>query len=137
MIPQKKNESTDFTDYTERERPKKLCHHWGRYGSAPSPGLRLFGGCLPRSIGFRVDRTGVPHSREVELPVAYKGLQLNNSYRADFICFGSVIVEVKAVAKLSGVEEAQIINYLKATGYKVGLLVNFGSESLQYKRFVF
>jgi GxxExxY protein len=47
-----------------------------------------------------------------------------------------VVVETKAIGKLSGAEEAQIINYLKATGYRVGLLLNFGSESLQYKRFV-
>jgi len=48
-----------------------------------------------------------------------------------------VVVEIKAIVKLSGAEEAQIINDLKATGYRVGLLLNFGSESLQYERFVF
>ena len=89
-----------------------------------------------QALDFELTERGVAHSREVELAVAYKGLRLNTSYRADFICFGSVIVEVKAIARLSGTEEAQIINYLKATGYKVGLLLNFGSESLQYKRFV-
>ena len=67
----------------------------------------------------------------------YKGRRLNTTYRADFICFDAVVLEIKAIAKLSGAEEAQIINYLKATGYRVGLLLNFGSESLQYKRFVF
>ncbi len=88
------------------------------------------------ALALELTARGVPHQREVELPVLYKGRRLNTTYRADFICSDSVIVEIKAIAKLSGAEEAQIINYLKATGYEVGLLLNFGSESLQYKRFV-
>jgi GxxExxY protein len=78
----------------------------------------------------------IPHRREVDLPVSYKGQRLNTTYRADFICYDRVIVELKALKRLSGVEEAQIINYLKATGMETGLLLNFGTPSLQYKRFV-
>jgi len=78
----------------------------------------------------------IPFSREVELPVSYKGDRLNTSYRADFVCHDSVIVEVKALANLSGAEEAQIINYLKASRLQVGLLLNFGAESLQYRRLI-
>jgi GxxExxY protein len=73
---------------------------------------------------------------EVELPVIYKGQQLATSYRADFICFDTVILEIKALGKLNTLQEAQILNYLKATGLGVGLLINFSAESLQYKRFV-
>jgi GxxExxY protein len=79
---------------------------------------------------------GIEFQREVELPVLYKGRQLATSYRADFVCYQEVIVELKALARLGGVEEAQIINYLKATEHEVGLLMNFGAPSLEYKRFV-
>ncbi len=78
----------------------------------------------------------VPHRREVDLPITYKGERLNTAYRADFICFDSIVVEIKALVRLSGVEESQILNYLKASGYEVGLLLNFGTESLQYFRFI-
>lgn len=80
---------------------------------------------------------GIPFQREPEVPVFYKGQRLTTYYRADFICFDSVIVEVKALKTFSGLEEAQVINYLKATGKGFGLLVNFGAKSLEYRRFVF
>lgn len=77
-------------------------------------------------------------AREVALPVEYKGRQLDEvSYRADFLCFGCIVVEVKALQALGGTEEAQVLNYLKATGHRVGLLLNFGNSSLDYRRFVF
>ncbi len=80
---------------------------------------------------------GIPYRREVEIPVFYKGQRLNAFFRSDFLCSDSVIVELKALASLSGIEEAQVINYLKATGYEVGLLINFGAESLEHRRLVF
>ncbi|ABA88727.1 PDDEXK_3 family protein [Syntrophotalea carbinolica DSM 2380] len=79
---------------------------------------------------------GIPFQREAEIPVFYKGKQLDVSYRADFICFRNIIVELKALQKLSTVEESQILNYLKATGFERGLLINFGAPSLQHKRFI-
>lgn len=78
----------------------------------------------------------IPYSREQRFPVSYKGRYLQNHYRPDFICFDSVIVELKALSSLSSVEESQIINYLKVTGYHTGLLLNFGGKSLQQRRFV-
>ena len=79
----------------------------------------------------------IPFRREVKLPVTYKGQTLVTSFYADFLCFDSLVVELKALANMSGSEEAQLINYLKATCYKVGLLLNFGTRSLQHRRFVF
>jgi GxxExxY protein len=79
----------------------------------------------------------IPFRREVKLPVDYKGKTLATSFCADFICFNSIVVELKALALMSGAEKAQLINYLKATRYKVGLLLNFGARSLQHRRLVF
>lgn len=78
----------------------------------------------------------IPFRREVSLPIVYKGRTLECSYRADFIVFGSIIVELKAVKALTDIERAQVINYLKATGYTRAVLINFGTESLEYERIV-
>lgn len=79
---------------------------------------------------------GIPYNREFKFPVLYKGRQLNCQYRPDFICFEAVIVELKALGQLSRIEESQLINYLKITGYHTGLLLNFGKQSLEQRRFV-
>ena len=63
--------------------------------------------------------------------------RLNAFYKADFICYGSLIVELKALKQLTGVEESQAINYMKASGLHKSLLINFGSARLEYKRLVF
>ena len=78
----------------------------------------------------------IPAEREVTLPVYYRGVQLSSFYRVDFVCFGTIIVELKALSRLSGTEESQIINYLKASKLEIGLLLNFGEPSLVYKRFI-
>jgi GxxExxY protein len=78
----------------------------------------------------------IPFRPQVELGILYKGQPLRCKYVPDFICFESVIVELKALGRIGGIEEAQVLNYLKATGFHVGLLLNFGCSSLQYKRFV-
>lgn len=79
---------------------------------------------------------GIPSRHQVELPISYKGQKLNTTYRTDFVCYDSVIIESKALSKLGSVEESQILNYLKASGCETGLLLNFGTRSLEYKRFI-
>ena len=79
---------------------------------------------------------GVDFRTEVELPVYYKGKQLECSYRADFVCMDEIIVELKAKDKLDGTDSAQIINYLKLANLKRGVLLNFGDKSLEFKRIV-
>jgi len=86
------------------------------------------------AIEFEVQ--GISFAREVQLPIMYKSKPLGCLYRADFICFGSIIVELKAIRTISSVEEAQLLNYLKATGHERGLLLNFGAPSLQVKRMI-
>jgi GxxExxY protein len=89
------------------------------------------------AMALEMTTRGIPYRREAEIPVFYKNQRLNASFRADFLCFDSVIVELKALAGLSGAEEAQVINYLKATGFEIGLLLNFGSASLEHRRLAF
>jgi GxxExxY protein len=88
---------------------------------------------LEIELGLRA----IPSRRELELPVPYKGRTLKATYKADFICFESVVVELKALSELTGVHEAQVINYLKATGLSCGLLINFGTSRLEFRRIVF
>lgn len=78
----------------------------------------------------------VPCLREMELPIYYKNEKLNKYYQADFVCYDKIIVELKALSKLTSQHEAQVLNYLKATGFELGLLINFGQTSLQYKRII-
>ena len=70
---------------------------------------------------------GIPHVASQALPLTYKGQRLRQSYQADFVCFGAIIVELKAVGELAPEHRAQVLNYLNATGLRLGLLVNFGS----------
>lgn len=78
---------------------------------------------------------GIAYEREKRLQVHYRG-EVIAEYQADFVCYGQIIVELKALQKISGNEEAQVINYLKATGRQRALLINFGARSLEYKRMV-
>jgi GxxExxY protein len=79
----------------------------------------------------------IPFQGQMPLIISYKGQRLNKEYIADFVCFDQIVVEIKAIDQLGGKEEAQLINYLKATKMRVGLLINFGSAGkLERKRFI-
>lgn len=78
----------------------------------------------------------IPYEREKLIQVTYKGNPLGEPYRADFVCYGKIIVELKAVEELSSNHRAQVLNYLNATKMKLGLLVNFGEELAKVERLI-
>ena len=78
----------------------------------------------------------IPFEVEKKLPVFYKGHELKKCFVVDFLCYNNIVLELKAVEFLNNEHFSQVLNYLKATGLKVGLLVNFGSRSVQVKRVV-
>jgi GxxExxY protein len=86
---------------------------------------------------LELDPRRVPFQPQAELELEYKGRKLKQRYYPDFICYGKIIVEIKAVSELTDEHRAQLHNYLKATGHRLGLLVNFGHlGKLQYERIV-
>ena len=76
----------------------------------------------------------IPYEREKLLPIIYKGKRLSKEYYADFVCYDSIIVELKAVTVLSKPHKAQVLNYLNAANLDIGLLINFGETSLKWER---
>lgn len=88
------------------------------------------------ALGLELTARKIPFEREVSLTIRYRGQALGCSYKADFICFGEIIVELKAIERLGDPEKAQAINYLNATQFTRALLFNFGSSSLEYQRLV-
>ncbi len=88
------------------------------------------------ALGIEFGMRGVPYQKECEIPVSYKQTPLGIGYRADYVCFGDILVELKALPRLTGAEEAQVVNYLVASRLSRAILMNFGTPSLQIKRFV-
>ena len=87
-------------------------------------------------FAFELTNRGVPFERERTFRVRYKGRVMPSHYVVDFLCFGEVVVELKALAALSPVDHAQAINYLRVSGLRRALLINFGARSLEFKRVV-
>jgi GxxExxY protein len=83
---------------------------------------------------FELRARRVPFRSAVELPIFYKGNRLRKRYRVDYVCYDAVVVELKALSMIGSIEEAQLINYMRAADKDRGLLLNFGGRSLQYKR---
>lgn len=80
-------------------------------------------------------KRNISYEREKELTISYDGIVLKQTYRADFVCYDNIIVELKAVSHLDDSHRSQVFNYLKATGLKLGLLFNFGNENgLEFER---
>ncbi len=94
-------------------------------------------GVYQEALEIELLRQGIPFESQRLLSIRYKGQPLQKSYVADFVVFEKVIVELKALERLSGTEEAQILNYLKATGQRVAVLLNFGrAGELEWKRYI-
>lgn len=140
----KEVESTKDTKFTNEERENYLISKDEVYaivGAAIEVHRQLGPGFLEavyqEALQIELKIRSIPFEIHGELPVYYKGYLLDKAYLADLICYGQILVELKALSALSGNEEAQVLNYLKATGIKVGLLINFGSFGrLEWKRFV-
>ncbi len=90
--------------------------------------------CLEIELGLKT----IPFVPQQELVLRYRGRSLKRKYIPDFVCFGKIIVEIKAVSALTDEHRAQVHNYLAATGYQLGLLINFGhGKGVQYERIVY
>ena len=100
-------------------------------------GPRFLEAVYQEALAMEFADRGLPFQREQELPIYYKGRRLPCKYRADFVCYEDILVELKALQSLTGNDEAQVLNYLKATRMERGLLFNFGRPSLEFKRFIF
>ena len=88
------------------------------------------------ALEIELTKRAIPFSPQQEIPIKYKDQLLKKTYVADFVAFEKIIVEIKALDHLSGREEAQLLNYLKASGMELGLLINFGARKLEWKRMV-
>jgi len=89
------------------------------------------------ALGLEFGLRGIPFVAQTRLRLKYKDFVLKKFYRADFVCFDRVVVEIKAQSSLISIDWAQVMNYLKASGYRVGLLFNFGSApTLEKKRII-
>lgn len=88
------------------------------------------------ALELEFKREGIPYEREKHITIQYKGETIDHDYYADFVCYGKIIVELKAVAELADVHKSQVINYLRATNFKLGLLMNFGERSLKTERII-
>jgi len=86
------------------------------------------------ALCYELDRKSLPYERQTSLDIRYKDLVFLNRFRADIIVDSRIIVEVKAIQRLTVIEDAQLLNYLRVTGMRVGLLFNFGASRLDFRR---
>ena len=89
------------------------------------------------ALAIEFDKSGIPYEQEKELKILYNGIELKQSYKTDFLCYDSIVVELKAVSLLEQCHKSQVLNYLHATKSKLGILINFGNhQRLDYQRIV-
>lgn len=88
------------------------------------------------AMEIEMELQGIPYEPQVPLEIFNKNKKLQKKFVPDFICFDEIIVEIKAVDNINDEHVGQVLNYLKATGFKLGIIVNFGQKSLVWKRIV-
>ncbi|GAB4117652.1 MAG: hypothetical protein Tsb0027_10430 [Wenzhouxiangellaceae bacterium] len=138
--------STDYADYTEhgddlnvvRESsdPKTYAIIACAHSVHRELGTGFLEAVYQEAMAIELSQSNIPFQREVSLAIEFKNQLLATSYKADLICFETVIVELKAIRQIGTLEQAQLLNYLKASGLKTGLILNFGAPSLQIKRMI-
>ncbi len=85
------------------------------------------------ALNVELGLRGIPYETEKPIAITYKQKPLERVYKADLVCYGNIVVELKSVEKLKAEHTAQLLNYLKATGMPMGILINFGEKPLRYK----
>ncbi len=100
-------------------------------------GPGFFEAVYQEAFEMELNFRSIPYLREEPLDIYYKGVKLKKKYVPDFICYDSIVVEMKAVSDILDVHQAQLLNYLKASKMRVGVLINFGETSLVYKRMIY
>ena len=87
------------------------------------------------ALEIEMRKRNIPFTSQSKIQILYKDVPMEHYFVADFVCYDKIIVELKSVSTILPEHEAQIINYLRATGFKLGILLNFNEESLFYKRY--
>ena len=88
------------------------------------------------AMEIELKESRVPFEAQKRIQIHYKDRILQKEYEADFLCYDCIIVEIKAIEKITEIEEAQVLNYLNAAKLPLGLIVNFGAPKLEWKRYV-
>jgi GxxExxY protein len=102
-----------------------------------SMGIGFLEPVYQEALAIEFTRRGIPYKREMKLDLYYKGTKLNKTYAPDFVCYDEIVLELKVIPRITGVEASQLINYLKIMKKRLGILANFGSErTLEWKRYV-
>ena len=100
-------------------------------------GLGFLEPIYQEALAVEFSTRGIPFEREKRLELFYKGTRLNKTYSPDFVCYGEIVLELKVMPRVTGIEASQLINYLKIMKKRLGIIANFGSEkTLEWKRYV-
>ncbi|MGQ0528925.1 MAG: GxxExxY protein [Panacagrimonas sp.] len=94
-------------------------------------GVGLLESAYEHALAIELEQRGVAYQRQLALPASYKGIALNDAYRLDLLVGGLVIVEIKAIASVGPIHSAQLLTYLRLSGLRLGLLLNFNSDSMR------